>query len=130
MVDLVIRFNLQIYQEGRLVTANREIAKLYFRSGFLVDVCGIVGFTLFLFDDRWFIRYAYFLKITEMKKFLKLLRRQIDPQNKSKNYVQLLTLLCTIFLLAHIIVNPTTPTPLGLLLDRHRTSQRGQLARQ
>lgn len=83
---------------------NTPIAKAYLKSGFLVDLCGLIAFTLFLFDDRWFIRYIYFFKITEMRKFLKLLRRELDPQNKSKNYIELLKLLFTIFLLSHIIV--------------------------
>ncbi|CAD8182669.1 unnamed protein product [Paramecium octaurelia] len=103
LFDIVLRFNVQIYKNGQLIKQHQYLALQYLKSGFFLDAMGIVGFSLFLFQDILYIKYIYFFKISEIKKFIKFLRYELDPQNKYNNHIKLITLFVTIFLLAHII---------------------------
>ncbi|CAK67089.1 unnamed protein product (macronuclear) [Paramecium tetraurelia] len=103
LFDIVLRFNVQIYKSGQLIKQHQYLALQYLKSGFFLDALGIVGFSLFLFQDILYIKYIYFFKISEIKKFIKFLRYELDPQNKYNNHIKLITLFVTIFLLAHII---------------------------
>ncbi|CAD8125103.1 unnamed protein product [Paramecium sonneborni] len=103
LFDIVLRFNVQIYKNGQLMKNHQYLALQYLKSGFFLDALGIVGFSLFLFQDILYIKYIYFFKISEIKKFIKFLRYELDPQNKYKNHIKLITLFVIIFLLAHII---------------------------
>ncbi|CAD8112390.1 unnamed protein product [Paramecium primaurelia] len=103
LFDIVLRFNVQIYKSGQLIKKHQYLALQYLKSGFFLDALGIVGFSLFLFQDILYIKYIYFFKISEIKKFIKFLRYELDPQNKYNNHIKLITLFVTIFLLAHII---------------------------
>ncbi|CAK92330.1 unnamed protein product (macronuclear) [Paramecium tetraurelia] len=103
LFDIVLRFNVQIYKNGQLIKQHQYLALQYLKSGFFLDALGIVGFSLFLFQDILYIKYIYFFKISEIKKFIKFLRYELDPQNKYNNHIKLITLFVTIFLLAHII---------------------------
>lgn len=103
MIDLAVRFNVQIYKNGELITSYKEIAKYYIKSGFFVDVLGLIGFTFFLFYDRYGLRYLFFLKFPELKKLLKFLIKELDAQNNFKNHITILKLLLIVVVVCHLI---------------------------
>jgi hypothetical protein len=70
---------MAIYYRGDLIQDKKKIAEVYLETGFIVDFIALIAFSLhyFILDANIFIsliKYLFFLKFKQLRKFLKFLR--------------------------------------------------------
>jgi hypothetical protein len=113
---------MAFYSKGELIQDKKLIAKLYLQTGFISDFIAVVSFT----SDRYqmilpheghecssfgmetmilsFPKYLFFLKLSQMKKFLKFFHQEVDKKHQYRSYIELTKLLLLVIMMAHAIV--------------------------
>ena len=56
LIDILVRFNMPIYLEGRLITDRKVIAKTYVRSWFVWDLLALLPFSYLRKNSEHWVR--------------------------------------------------------------------------
>ena len=73
LIDVVINFNISVYQKGKIISDRRYVASKYLKGWFFVDFLAAFPFSIFLQSMR-LITLGRLLRLFRLSRLLKLIR--------------------------------------------------------